>query len=151
MTIRHATRSLLFLSAAIMLAVLIAAPRIAGAQTPELRLEMELNKIEEEQGRCMAYLLFRNDSQMDITEFEAEMLIFDTDFVIQRRIAVNAAPIFASKTSVKLFELAGVACKDVGQILLNDFYSCTAGGVRLPRCLQMVTVSSRADGVRLFK
>jgi hypothetical protein len=94
----------------------------AAAATPTL--EIELNKLEPVEGACRAYLVFRNTTEANFASLRLDLVLFGKDGVIARRLAVEAAPLAAGKTSVKLFDVQGLACGDVGQVLLNDIVAC---------------------------
>jgi hypothetical protein len=105
---------------AFLAACLIAAT--ASAATPQL--EIELNKLEAVDGACRAYLVFRNTTEATFSSLRLDLVLFGKDGVIARRLAVEAAPLAAGKTSVKLFDVQGLTCGDVGQMLLNDIVAC---------------------------
>ena len=63
--------------------------------------------------------------------------------------AVDAAPLRAAKTSVKLFDITGVACERIDRLLLNDFYDCGDASGRLTGCLDQVVTRTRT-GAEFF-
>ena len=68
--------------------------------------------------------------------------------MISRRLAVEAGPVRASKTSVKLFEASETSCDGVGRVLLNEVTAC---GDADGDCLDLVTTSSRVKDVEFGK
>jgi hypothetical protein len=70
--------------------------------------------------------------------------------VIAKRFAVDLAPLKANKRSVKLFDIEGTACDQVGSFLINDVMECKADSGPLTDCLKDISVSSRSD-VQLTK
>ncbi|HEY7688939.1 MAG TPA: Tat pathway signal sequence domain protein, partial [Dongiaceae bacterium] len=72
------------------------------------------------------------------------------DGIIARRIAVEVAPLRAKKKSVKLFDVADLACPAVGSILINDVLACRGGGTDRTDCIDGLEATSRA-GIELTK
>ena len=72
-------------------------------------------------------------------------MLFDTDGVIARRLAVEAAPLRAQKTSVKLFDLDALPCDRVGTVLLNDILTCDTAAGPVENCVSRVETASRAS------
>ena len=59
--------------------------------------------------------------------------------------AVEAAPLPRDKISLKVFDIAGLACDRIGRLLLNDVLACEGDGVAAPDCLSLLAVRSRGD------
>jgi hypothetical protein len=113
----------------------------AAATTPTL--EIELNKLESVEGACRAYLVFRNTTEANFASLRLDLVLFGKDGVIARRLAVEAAPLAAGKTSVKLFDVQGLACGDVGQMLLNDVVACKDATGERSDCAGLVKPMSK--------
>lgn len=107
-------------------------------------IAIELNKLEPIEGSCRAYFVVRPEGTTEYKEFKMELLVFDTGGVIQKWLAIDAAPLRAGKTSVKLFDVAGVTCDKIGAVLLNDVTACADGTGELPACVERVNPSSKA-------
>lgn len=114
----------------------------ADAQQPDLRLE--LNKLEAVGEACRVYLVFRNESPVSFQAFKLDLVLFGQDGVISRRLAVDAAPVKAGRTTVKLFDLAGQDCGGLGSVLVNDVLTCSDGAAEVADCVGRLAVSSRA-------
>ncbi len=102
-------------------------------------VEIELNKLEPREGGCQAWLVARNEGPAAHDSLRLDLVIFDRDGVIARRLAVEAGPLAAEKTVVKAFVAEGLSCETVGSVLLNDVLSCSGDGP----CLDAVRVSAR--------
>ena len=103
--------------------VLVAATgTVALAQPAPLRLE--LNRLEAVGGGCRIYLVVGNDGPAALDSLKLDLVLFGTDGVIDRRLAVEAGPLRAAKTSVKLFDLQDFPCGRLGSVLLNDVLAC---------------------------
>jgi hypothetical protein len=134
-------------AAAVMLASLASA---TSASAQDARIGIELNKLEPVETGCRSYIVVRNPAEQTFTAFNMEVLVFDTDGVIQNRIAMDLAPIRPNKTSVLIISLSGIQCDRIGEVLVNSFLDCERGDERLGDCLARIDLSSRTDA-RLFK
>lgn len=109
-------------------------------------VKVELNKLEAQSNACRVYFLIENGGPA-IKTLKLDLFVLGRDGVVEKRLAVETAPIAASKTIVKLFDLAGVPCERVGKVLLNDVMTCDAGGEAPAACLDRVETTSRAPEV----
>ncbi len=112
------------------------------------KLLVELNKLETFEAGCRSFFLFRNRSGVPFTSFEMSLAILDGAGVIDRLLTIQAAPLPRERTTLKLFEIPGVACEDVGAMILHDIASCTGGeadpsGDR-PDCFALIDLTSLA-------
>jgi hypothetical protein len=98
------------------LALLVAAAASAAGSAPIAAQDskagpraetLELNKLESRDGACRAYLVLDNPTQAAFDSFKLDLVLFGTDGVILRRMAVETAPLRAEKKVVKLFDIAG--------------------------------------------
>lgn len=112
---------------------------VAAAARAEPATEIELNRLEAHEGGCQASLVARNPGAVAHDSLRLDVVLFDRDGVILKRLAVEAGPLPAAKTMVKGFIAEGVRCEDIGSALLNDVLSC--GGAA--PCLDAVAVSAR--------
>ncbi len=125
----------------------VSAATAAGAE----ELKLELNKLEEAEGACRAYLLFENRAAHSFQSLKLDLVMFGLDGVITKRLAIEGGPLPKDKTSVKLFEINGLKCETIGRILLNDVINCqNSAGDNLDGCIELVTTSSK-NNVPLFK
>ncbi|MEQ8813292.1 MAG: Tat pathway signal sequence domain protein [Thalassobaculum sp.] len=115
----------------------------ASAQTKQ-GIAIELNKLEPIEGSCRAYFVVRPEGTTEYKEFKMELLVFDTGGIIQKWLAIDAAPLRAGKTSVKLFDVSGVGCDKIGSILLNDVTACADAGGEIAGCVERIAPTSKA-------
>ena len=115
----------------------------ASAQTKS-GIAIELNKLEPIEGSCRAYFVVRPEGTTEYKEFKMELLVFDTGGIIQKWLAIDAAPLRAGKTSVKLFDVSGVGCDKIGSILLNDVTACADAGGEIAGCVDRIAPTSKA-------
>jgi len=126
----------------VLLAALAVAP--ASAASP---VSIELNRLEARDSACRVSLVVANPGEKAIDSLKLDLVFFDKEGVISRRLAVEAGPLRASKTAVKLFDAAEVGCDSLSRVLLNDVTAC--GGEQ--DCLALVTTTSRVKGVEFGK
>ncbi|MEX2617239.1 MAG: Tat pathway signal sequence domain protein [Alphaproteobacteria bacterium] len=104
---------------------------------------IELNKLEANGSSCRAYLMMRNDAGAGFESLKLDLVMFDTDGVVSRRIAVEAAPLPAGKTSLKVFDIADQPCDGISRMLLNDILDCHGAAGPRHDCLDLVETASR--------
>jgi hypothetical protein len=110
-------------------------------------VSLELNRLEPRDGACRISLVVANPGDKALDSLKLDLVFFDKDGVISRRLAVEAGPVRAAKTTVKLFDASETSCDAIGRVLLNDVTAC--GGEQ--DCLGAVTTSSRVKGVEFGK
>ena len=133
---------------AVLVAFLAVASIPAGrpaAADPEAAapLAVELNKLEPNGGACRAYLVLKNASARTFESLKLDLVMFDTEGVVAKRLAVQAAPLPQGKTSLKVFDIAGHACGGIGSILLNDVLACAPATAE--DCLGLIDASARGE------
>jgi hypothetical protein len=123
-----------------LLSLLAGAP-LAGAAAPAITVE--LNKLEPRGGTCQPYLVLENRTEIAFESLKLDLVMFDPEGIVASRLAVETAPLPAGKTSLKVFEIAGMACDAIARILLNGLTSCRDGGGERDDCLALITTSAR--------
>ncbi len=124
----------------------IAAAFLWGAQAAAETVRVELNKLEDrEQGSCLAYLVFENERDQTFDTFRLDLVMFDQDGIIARRLALAAGPLHAGKTVVKMFEVGDLACDAIGRILLNEVSECEVANGDTPDCTAVTRATQRTE------
>ena len=119
----------------------------SNAVGPKAAVTIELNKLEQRDGACRTYLLFENASDRQFDPFRLDLIFFGSDGVITQRLVVDASPLRAGKSVVKLFDLAEQQCEEFSRILLNDVAACGDPAGRRDDCVDLVTPRSRSEVV----
>lgn len=117
----------------------------AASATAAESLRVELNKLEPQNGACRAYLVFENQTARSFSGLTLDLVMFDGEGVIAKRLAVNAAPLPSNKTSVKLFDIEGLECANVDRILINDVLDCQDESGEVSNCVAQIEPTSRSD------
>jgi hypothetical protein len=112
-------------------------------------MSLELNKLEDRDGGCRAYLVFDNRTDAKFDSFKLDLVLFGTDGVIIRRMAVEAAPLRPEKKAVKLFDINGTACNAIGSVLVNDVLGCQGGEGDPGDCIGRLAVGSRVSATMM--
>ncbi|HMG50193.1 MAG TPA: Tat pathway signal sequence domain protein [Inquilinus sp.] len=137
---RHSVSAL-----AALLVALSAAPAVAAeavAATPPDGVSLELNTLEPRGENCAVNMVF-GTSDAAYQSFKLDLVFFGTDGAIRKRLAVDAAPLRARKTSVKAFEVSGLACDAIGSVLVNDVLDCKTEAGPAADCIDRVQTRSR--------
>lgn len=116
-----------------------------AAQAQDAKLTIELNKLEDVENGCRSFFLFRNQTDLTLSEFEMSLAILDSSGVIDRLLTIDAAPLPASRTTLKLFEVPDLTCSGIGEILLHDIAACTPQNGEPMDCFGVINLSSRAS------
>ena len=114
----------------------ITPPATAQPATPsDSNISLELNKLEPSDKGCRAYIVVSNPSATQLDAFRLDLVMFQKDGVIGRRFALDLGPLRPNKRAVKLFEMDGTKCEDIGSFLVNDVMECRSGGSAVDDCL----------------
>lgn len=108
-------------------------------------LTVELNRLDPDENSCKASFVISNQTEIGFESLALDLVIFDREGIIARRVAVELAPLPSSKTSVRAFSLGGMECDSVGRVLLNSVISCETGEGERPDCAGMIRTVSRTD------
>ncbi len=117
------------------------APAVATAQS----LTVELNKLEDVETGCQAFFLFQNGLADNLTGFEMSLAILTNDGIIDRLLTIDASPLPAQRTTLKLFEIPEIQCAAIGDILLHDIGACTPQNGEELDCFSFLELNSRAN------
>lgn len=121
-----------------------------SAEASNDTIGVELNKLNPEGNGCQAYFVFDNQSGSEYGELKVDLVVFNSDEVVERRFAMDIAPLDAKKRTVKLFELKEMSCDKIGSLLINGVLECKEGKHTRRDCVDRLVPSSRID-VKLTK
>ena len=113
-----------------------------GAEAPS-SIGVELNRLEDQGGKCRAYLVISNPGAAEFSGFALDLVIFDRGGTIMHRLAVDVAPVRPAKTMVKVFDIPETACSAIGSILVNDVVHCRDASGDVAGCVDRLSVSSK--------
>lgn len=108
-----------------MLPVSALAQDLAATDEPApVELRVELNKLEQTGTACRSYMVLANRTGTVLEQLSLDLVVFDTDGVIDRRLAVELGPVKSGRTQVKVFDMADLDCGRVARVLMNDVLVC---------------------------
>ena len=142
------SRGLAAMAAGIVLVGRVAAQDSAAVQDTAIppTLGVELNKLEQTGAACRSYMVLSNRTGVTLDQLSLDLVVFDRDGVIDRRLAVELGPVQAGRMRVKVFDMADLDCGRVARILLNDVLSCSPDRVDdATTCDAALRVSGRGD------
>lgn len=129
------------------LLVLSAADAAHAADLADKKLLVELNKLEPAGGDCRTTWVLSNGTDKDLDSLKLDIVAFDKDGIVARRVAAEMGPIAQTHTRVKLFDLKSIACGDVGRILMNGVLACEIQGAEATapeQCAAEIQTASRS-------
>jgi hypothetical protein len=121
----------------------------AAASSPALALE--LNKLEPLDKNCRAFFVIDNPGSTAYPAYKIDLVLFQPDGVIGRRVALDLAPLKSAKRTVKQFDFEGLTCEKIGSVLVNDVVECKGEASAPADCLSAMTVKSLVSGVKFEK
>lgn len=122
----------------------------AGVEGGSASVRVELNRLEDVAAACQPYLVFENRTAHAFSSLKLDLVLFDADGIVADRLAVEAAPLPAGKTSLVVFQVGSLGCDAIGSVLLNGVIACSGAPVADAACLDLVETASRL-AVPFFK
>jgi hypothetical protein len=122
----------------------------APAEEAAATVRVELNRLEPVANACQPYLVFENRTAYALSSLKLDLVLFDADGIVADRLAVEAAPRPAGKTSLVVFQVPSLACDAIGSVLLNGVLACAGASVSDGACIDLVETGSRVT-VPFFK
>ncbi|SFK94664.1 hypothetical protein [Shimia haliotis] len=125
---------------------LLAAPMVASAQSEEAEpsgLSIELNAVQDVADSCRLSFLANNDTGTTIEKAIFETVIFDASGGVVRLSLFDFRELPAGRPRVRQFDVAGMACDSLSQILINGTNSCIADGAENSLCSDGLRLNSR--------
>lgn len=136
----------LFHFAATAIVLCSGSPSLAQSeQASAERFSLELNRLDAMDDSCRVTLVEKNGTTAFFSVLKLDLVVFDGDGIVTKRVGVDAGPLKAGRTVVKTFDLKGLPCQGVGRVLINDVLSCEADGLGADACLDLVEPRSRVS------
>jgi hypothetical protein len=130
--------------------ILLAGAMPQPAQAQDKTLDIELNKIEDSEGRCSAAFVMQNRTGEILDQLRLDLYVFDKAGVIARHLVLDTGPLRNDKTSVARFGISDQPCAEIGRLLINDVPICKSRSGNAVDCITALNPTSRA-GVELTK
>ncbi|QXT38952.1 hypothetical protein [Gymnodinialimonas ceratoperidinii] len=135
---------------ATLLALAMALPLGAMAQDSSGALVVELNRVVPLDNACRLTFLAQNNMDRDVASIVFETVLFDTSGGVERLTLFDLGDLPTARPRVREFDMAGLACADLGRILFNGVDACEGEGVDPETCQAALSPVSRVDGVEVI-
>lgn len=132
------------------LALAMALPSGAMAQDAPGALIVELNRVVPLDNACRLTFLAQNNMDRDVAGIVFETVLFDTEGGVERLTLFDLGDLPSARPRVREFDMAGLACADLGRILFNGVDACEGAGVDAETCQGALAPVSRVDGVEVI-
>ncbi|WP_273687598.1 hypothetical protein [Ketogulonicigenium vulgare] len=119
------------------------ASRISTPDVTEGQISVELNRLESFEGSCRLTFVTRNGLSQPLGGMMAETALFDTNGGLSRLTVFELGDVAAGQTRVRRYEVTGSACDGLGNVLVNDWQSCTVESTEAGACTAAINVTSR--------
>ena len=106
---------------------------------------IELNGAAEVEGACRISLMATNNGTADINDMTLETVLFRQSGEVDRLTLFNLEMLPVGRPRVRQFDIAGVACTDLSQILINGVATCEGEGLSPALCSDWLSLTSRID------
>ncbi|MEM9107276.1 MAG: hypothetical protein AAGC96_16615 [Pseudomonadota bacterium] len=116
---------------------------VAFSQDSTSRLSLELNNLTPSDAGCLATFMVKNGLQQPLEKVGYEIVLFDTDGLVERMMVLDFSPLTSGKTRVRQFDLPGTNCTQIGRVLVNDVAFCEGPDLSANACLEQLETSVR--------
>lgn len=138
--------------APIVLCLAAAGTATVGAQAQETgaegALRIELNRTEARDNACQLVFVAQNDSAGGLDQLVLEMVLFDRSGGVAALTLLDFQELPAGRMRVRSFDMAGLACDNLGRVLVNATASCMPQDA--PGCTGF-ELASRLDGIEVLQ
>jgi hypothetical protein len=109
-------------------------------------LALDVNRLDDADSACR--LTFVADNALaPLSALVLETVIFDRAGRVAALTLFDFGALPADRRRVRQFDVAGIACSDVAQVLVNGVAACTGEGVGAGDCAAALTFGSDVEGV----
>jgi hypothetical protein len=130
-------------SLSVFLAAALVAPALADE--PEPTLGLELNTVSDAEGACRLTFLAENALGADLDALVLEAVLFTAEGSVDRLTLFDFGALPAGRPRVRQFDLGGLSCDALGQVLVNGASECAGEGVATGACIDTLRLSTRTD------
>jgi hypothetical protein len=110
------------------------------------KIAVELNDLQPVDKTCRAIFVLNNLTGKILDKLTFRVVVFDAKMHARLFLSLDVGLLPIRKTRVLRFDLGeGLACKDVGRLVLDDVTSCTGADMGQGDCLSALDLSTRAS------
>ncbi|WP_337183340.1 hypothetical protein [Shinella sp.] len=133
----------------ILLSSMLAVAAVSGAAAQEAAaakgLNVELNALAGSQKGCLFTFVAENGFAQNISKVSFEFVIFNDKGTVERLALLDFRDLPAGKSKVRQFDVPGIKCETVKNLLINDAPVCEGEGLDKGRCMDGIVTSSKAS------
>ena len=108
-------------------------------------LKVELNSASPLDGACRLTFMATNGTGVDVDKLVLETVLLTTDGVVDRLTLFDLQALPANRPRVRQFDVSGLDCGSLGQVLINGIQTCDGEGLDPATCTDELDLSTRAD------
>ena len=132
----------------LLLSALFSAVAISGAAAQEAAaakgLDVELNALAGSQKGCLFTFVAQNGFAQNVSKVSFEFVIFNDKGTVERLALLDFRDLPAGKSKVRQFDVPGIKCESVKNLLINDAPVCEGEGLEKGRCMDGIVTRSKA-------
>ncbi|TDX28245.1 hypothetical protein EV657_11273 [Rhodovulum visakhapatnamense] len=117
----------------------------AWAEESGPHLAIELNAVAPAETGCLISFMARNGHPAAIERAVFETVLIDRAGQVERLTLFDFGDLPSGRPRVRQFSIPGLACDDLGQILINGTSACEAGALGEAACTEGLDLSTRTD------
>ncbi|MFT4159712.1 hypothetical protein [Shinella sp.] len=132
----------------LLLSSMLAAAAVSGAAAQEAApkgLDVELNALAASQKGCLFTFVAANGFQQNVSKVSFEFVIFNDKGTVERLALLDFRDLPAGKSKVRQFDVPGIKCEAVKNLLINDAPVCEGEGLDKARCMDGIVTRSKAS------
>ena len=131
----------------ILLSAMFCAATTTGAVAQEAAaakgLDVELNALASSQKGCLFTFVAANGFAQNISKVSFEFVIFNDKGTVERLALLDFRDLPAGKSKVRQFDVPGIKCEAVKNLLINDAPVCEGEGIEKASCMGSIVTRSK--------
>ena len=131
-----------------LLSALLSAAAVSGAAAQEAAaakgLDVELNALATSQKGCLFTFVAGNGLAQDLSKVSFEFVIFNDKGTVERLALLDFRDLPSGKAKVRQFDVPGIKCEAVKNLLINDAPVCDGEGLANGACMDGIVTRSKA-------
>lgn len=132
----------------LLLSALMSAAAVSGAAAQEAAaakgLDVELNALASSQKGCLFTFVAANGFAQNVSKVSFEFVIFNDKGTVERLALLDFRDLPAGKSKVRQFDVPGIKCEAVKNLLINDAPVCEGEGLDKASCMSGIATRSKA-------
>ncbi|WP_440981016.1 hypothetical protein [Shinella sumterensis] len=132
----------------LLISAMLSAAAVSGAAAQEAAktkgLDIELNALAASQKGCLFTFVAGNGFAQNVSKVSFEFVIFNDKGTVERLALLDFRDLPAGKSKVRQFDVPGIKCETVKNLLINDAPVCEGEGLDKGRCMDGIVTRSKA-------